>query len=80
MDAMEKRVMTSGAYVNLEMLESFQFTQEVEESMPPKSFKLPTMESYDGTTDLINNLEMFCTSMSIQRANDAIMCKASPLL
>ena len=46
--------------------------------MPPKGFKLLAMESYDGTVDPINHLEMFCTSMSIQGASDAIICKAFP--
>ena len=73
MDAMKKRVTTVGAYFNLEMLRSFPFTHEVDKFVPPKGFKLPTMESYDGTVDPIDNLEMFCISMSIQRASDAIM-------
>ena len=52
--------------------------QEVDESMTPKGFKLPTMEWYDGAVDPINHLETFCTSLSIQGVNDAIMCKAFP--
>ena len=67
--------MIGGAYVNLEMLGSSLFTKEVDVSMPSKGFKLPIVESYDGTIDSIDHLEMFHTSMSIQRANDAIMCK-----
>ena len=59
MEAMEKRVATGGAYVNLEMFGSFPFTQEVDNIMPLKGFKLPKMESYDETTDLIDHLEMF---------------------
>ena len=62
----------------MEMLGSSSFTPKVDESMPPKGFKLPTMESYDGTVDLIDHLEMFCISMSIQGVGDAIMCKAFP--
>ena len=50
-DTMEKRITIGGAYVNLEMLGSSPFTKEVDKSMPPKGFKLPTMESYDGMTD-----------------------------
>ena len=69
-----------GAYVNLEMLGSSPFTQEVDESMLPNGFKLLTIESYDGTVDPIDHLEMFRISMSIQRASDAIMCKAFPPL
>ena len=78
MDAIEKQVTTDGAYVNLEILGSFLFTSDVDESMPPKGFKLPTKESYDGTADPINHLEMFRTSMSIQGVDKAIMCNAFP--
>ena len=46
--------------------------------MPPIGFKLPTMESYDRTVDPIDHIEMFCTSMSIQKVDDTIMCKAFP--
>ena len=78
MNVMEKQVTIGGAYVNLEMLGSSQFTLEVDEAMLPKGFKLPTMESYDRTIDPIDHLEMFRTSMSIQGADDAIMYKAFP--
>ena len=49
-DMMEKRVTIGRVYVNLEMLGSSPFTQEVDQAMPPKGFKLPTMEAYDGRT------------------------------
>ena len=78
MDVMEKRVTIGGAYVNLKMLGNSSFTQRVDESILHKRFNLPNMESYDRTADPIDHLEMFCTSMSIQRAGDAIMCKAFP--
>ena len=45
------------------MLGSSPFTQEVDESMLPKGFKLSTMESYNGMTDPIDHLEMFFTSI-----------------
>ena len=77
-EAMEKRVTIEGAYFNLEALKNSPFTQEFDESMPPKGFKLPTMDSYDGMVDLIDHLEMFRTSISIQGVDDAIMCKAFP--
>ena len=64
----------------METFGSSPFTKEVDEAMPPKGFKLPTMESYDGTIDRINHLEIFCTSMSIQGVDDALMCKAFPTI
>ena len=75
MDSMEIQVTIEEAY-NLEMLGSSPFTKEVHKAMPPKGFKLPTMKSYGGTTNPIDHLEMFRTSMSIQGADNALMCKA----
>ena len=62
MEAMETRVVTEGAYVNLEMRWSSLFTQEFDDTMPPTGVKLCTVESYDGISDLIDHLEMFQTS------------------
>ena len=41
MKAMEKREVMGGAYVNLEMLGISPFTQEIDDIMPPKGFKIP---------------------------------------
>ena len=65
-DAMEKRVTIGGVYVNLEMLGSSSFTQEVDDATRPKGFNLITMEAYYGSADPIDHLEMFRTSMLIQ--------------
>ena len=51
-------------YVNLEMLGSAPFTQEVDEVIPPKGFKLLTMETYNRSIDPIDHLEMFRTCPS----------------
>ena len=49
MDIMEKRVMIRGAYINLEMLGSFPFTQEVDEAVSPKSMNVtPQIQSMTG--------------------------------
>ena len=75
MEAMEKWVATRNIYINLEMLRSFPFTQEVDVVTLPQGFNLPTVESYDETVDPIDHIKMFRTSMSIQGVSDAIMCK-----
>ncbi|OMP05634.1 Retrotransposon gag protein [Corchorus olitorius] len=79
MEAMEKKVTLNTPHLfESEMLSSSPFNKKIDETLPPQGFKLPIMETYDGTSDPIDHLEMFKTNMSIHGANDAIMCKAFP--
>ena len=59
MEAMEKRVMVGGIYINLEMLRSSLFTQKADALTHPQGLKLPTIETYGSTTDPINHIKMF---------------------
>ena len=45
--------------------------------LPPK-FKMPSLDSYDGTHDLFNHIATFKTTMHLQGVPDEIMCKAFP--
>ncbi|OMO90118.1 S-locus glycoprotein [Corchorus olitorius] len=79
MEAMEKKVTLNTPHLfELEMLSSSPFSKKIDETLPPQGFKLPIMETYDGTSDPIDHLEMFKTNISIHGANNAIMCKAFP--
>ena len=43
-------------------------------------FKMPTLDSYDGTHDPYNYIAMFKTTMHLYGVPDEIMCKASPAI
>ena len=43
-------------------------------------FKMPILDSYDGTHDPWNYIAMFKTTMHLQGVPDEIMCKASPTI
>ena len=43
--------------------------------LPPK-FKMPSLDSYDGTRDPFNHIATFKTTMHLQGVLDEIMCKA----
>ena len=45
--------------------------------LPPK-FKMPSLDSYDGTHDLFNHIATFKTTMHLQGVPDEIMCKSFP--
>ncbi|GMN60397.1 hypothetical protein TIFTF001_029489 [Ficus carica] len=42
----------------------------------PTRFKMPSMASYDGSTDTDEHLENYQAHMLIQNANEAALCKA----
>ncbi|EHA8590342.1 hypothetical protein COCNU_scaffold017266G000020 [Cocos nucifera] len=44
----------------------------------PQNFKLPQLESYDGTSDPVDHLEAFRTMMLLHDASDAMLCRAFP--
>ena len=44
---------------------------------PPK-FKMPSLDSYDGTRDPFDHIATFKTTMHLQGVPDEIMCRAFP--
>ena len=44
----------------------------------PSKFKMPSLNSYDGTRDLCDHITTFKTTMHLQRVPDEIMCRAFP--
>ena len=47
--------------------------------LPPK-FRMPQVESYDGSKDPLDHLESFKTLMHLQGVADKIMCRAFPTM
>ena len=45
--------------------------------LPPK-FKMPSLDSYDGTWDPFDHIATFKTAMHLQGVPDEIMCRAFP--
>ena len=52
------------------------FAQHIQTCPVPERFKLPTLESYDGTTNPINHWQQYSNIMSLQNAPDGLMCRA----
>ena len=44
----------------------------------PSKFKMPSLDSYDGTRDLFDHIATFKTTMHLQGVPDEIMCRAFP--
>ena len=54
------------------------FTTSITSYPLPSKFKMPTLDSYDGTQDPCDHIAMFKTTMHLQNVLDEIMCRAFP--
>ena len=54
------------------------FTASVSSFPLPPKFRMPQVDSYDGSKDPLNHLESFKTLMHLQGVADEIMCRAFP--
>ena len=56
----------------------FPFTTSINGHPLPPKFKMPSLDSYDGTCDPCNHIATFKTTMHLQGVSDEIMCRAFP--
>ena len=54
------------------------FTSFINSHPLPHKFKMPSLDSYDGTRDLCDHIAIFKTTMHLQGVPDEIMCRAFP--
>ncbi|XP_030963881.1 uncharacterized protein LOC115985047 [Quercus lobata] len=54
------------------------FTTSINGHPLPSKFKLPSLDSYDGTRDPFDHIATFKTTMHLQGVPDEIMCRAFP--
>ena len=54
------------------------FTTSINSHPLPLKFKIPSLDSYDGTRDPCDHIAIFKTTMHLQGVPDEIMCKAFP--
>ena len=54
------------------------FTTDVLNCPLPPKFRLPQLESYDGSKDPLDHIESFKTMILLQMTPDEVMCKAFP--
>ena len=54
------------------------FTALINDYPLPSKFKMPSLDSYDGTRDPFDHIATFKTTMRLQGVPDEIMCRAFP--
>ena len=57
---------------------NYPFTASINGHPLPPKFKMPSLDSYDGTRDPFDHIATFKTTMHLQGVLDEIMCKAFP--
>ena len=54
------------------------FTASINSHPLPPKFKMPSLDSYDGTRDPFDHIATFKTTMHLRGVPDEIMCRAFP--
>ena len=57
---------------------NFPFIASINSYPLPSKFKMPSLDSNDGTRDPCDHIVTFKTTMHLQRVPDEIMCRAFP--
>lgn len=55
------------------------FTANVMELLLPQNFKVPQMDTFDGSKDPVKHIELCKAHMTLHRVPDEIACSAFPL-
>ena len=78
MDEMSENMRRANPVEDLVHRTDSPFTASISDhSLPPK-FKMPSLDSYDGTCDPFNHIATFKTMMHLQGVLDEIICRAFP--
>ena len=78
MDEMRENMRRANPVEDLVHRTNSPFTASINGHPLPPKFKMPSLDSYDGTHDPFNHIATFKTTMHLQRVLDEIMCRAFP--
>ncbi|RZS15528.1 hypothetical protein BHM03_00047369, partial [Ensete ventricosum] len=78
LDEVQKEVLKSRGEVGEISKGGSPFTPEVQAKPLPATFRLPTLEPYDGSDDPTEHIAAFRSHMALYDTSDALMCRAFP--
>ena len=78
MDEMRENMRRANPVEDLVHRTDSPFTASINGHPFPPKFKMPSLDSYDGTHDPFNHIATFKTTMHLQGVLDEIMCRAFP--
>ena len=78
MDEMRENMRRTNPVEDLVHRTDSPFTASINGHPLPPKFKMPSLDSYDGTRDPFNHIATFKTTMHLQGVPNEIMCRAFP--
>ncbi|RZS02079.1 hypothetical protein BHM03_00032047 [Ensete ventricosum] len=78
LDEVQKEVLKSRGEIGESSKGGSPFTPEIQGKPLPTTFRLPTLEPYDGSGDPIEHIAAFRAQMALYDTSDALMCRAFP--
>ena len=78
MDEMRENIRRANPVEDLVHRTDSPFTTSINSQPLPPKFKIPSLDSYDGTHDPFNHIATFKTTMHLQGVLDEIMCRTFP--
>ena len=78
MDEMRENIRRANPVEDLVHRTDSPFTASINNQPLPPKFKIPSLDSYDGTRDPFNHIATFKTTMHLQGVLDEIMCRTFP--
>ena len=76
MDEMKENIKRTNPVEDLVHRTDFPFMPSINAHPLPPKFKMPSLDSYDGTQDPFDHIVTFKTTMHLQGVPDEIMCRA----
>ncbi|RZR75400.1 hypothetical protein BHM03_00056535 [Ensete ventricosum] len=78
LDEVQKEVLKSREEVGESYKGGSPFTPEIQFKPLPATFRLPTLEPYDGSDDHTEHITTFCAQMALYDTSEALMYRAFP--
>ncbi|RRT51299.1 hypothetical protein B296_00044325 [Ensete ventricosum] len=78
LDEVQKEVLKSRGEIGESSKGGSPFTPEIQGKPLPATFRLPTLEPYDGSGDLTEHTAAFRAQMALYDTSNALMCRAFP--
>ncbi|RWW76422.1 hypothetical protein BHE74_00015488 [Ensete ventricosum] len=78
LDEVQKEVLKSRGEIRESTKGGSSFTPDIQGKPLPATFRLPTLEPYDGSGDPTDHIVAFRAQMALYDTSDALMCRAFP--